>query len=249
MSGSGNRFGRELVRVLDADPGLGQGLTDEDRALAGRYAVAEARRLEPGPWDAGRVDAGEGGIGLLALDGLIKREVRIAGSECAELLGQGDVLRPWDADGDREGFTQVGGGFEVLEPTKLALLDRRFVAAAARWPELVDAVLGRCVLRSRALAFHMALSHLNRVDIRLLALFWHLADRWGRVGTEGVIVPLKLTHRTLAQLVGAQRPSVTTALGVLADGGRVTRRDAGSWVLHGDPPAELRVAAVEHAAA
>jgi CRP-like cAMP-binding protein len=94
----------------------------------------------------------------------------------------------------------------------------------------------------------MALSHLNRVDVRLLAFFWHLADRWGRVGPEGVIVPLRLTHRTLAQLVGAQRPSVTTALGALAGEGRVTRRDDGTWLLHGEPPADLRIAAAEHAA-
>jgi CRP/FNR family transcriptional regulator, cyclic AMP receptor protein len=237
----------ELVRILDADPGLGQALDAEERALAARYAVAEVLRLEPGPWDAGRVDPEPGRLGLLVLEGLIKREVRIAGSECAELLGEGDLLRPWD--GDSGGFTQVGGGFEVLEPTRIALLDRRFAAAAGRWPELVDAILGRCVARSRALAFHMALSHLNRVNVRLLALFWHLADRWGRVGTAGVIVPLQLTHRTLAQLVGAQRPSVTTALGALAEERRVTRRPDGSWLLHGEPPADLRIAAVEHAAA
>jgi CRP/FNR family cyclic AMP-dependent transcriptional regulator len=237
----------ELVSILDADPGLGQSLDSEDRALASRYAVAEALRLEPGPWDAGRVEPAPGRLALLVLDGLIKREVRIAGSECAELLGEGDVLRPWDDDAG--GFTQVGGGFEVLEPTRLALLDRRFAVAAGRWPELVEAILGRCVARSRALAFHMALSHLTRVDVRLLALFWHLADRWGRVGTDGVIVPLHLTHRTLAQLVGAQRPSVTTALGALADERRVTRRRDGSWLLHGEPPADLRIPAAEHAAA
>jgi CRP/FNR family cyclic AMP-dependent transcriptional regulator len=185
-------------------------------------------------------------LGALVLEGLLKREVRIAGSECAELLGAGDLLRPWDADAD-EGFTQVGGAFEVLEPTVLAILDRRFAAAGGRWPELLDAVLGRCVLRSRALAFHMALSHLNRVEVRLLALFWHLADRWGRVGPEGVIVPLRLTHRTLAQLVGAQRPSVTTALGQLADTGRVSRRADGSWLLHGEAPSALRIPPVEQA--
>jgi CRP/FNR family transcriptional regulator, cyclic AMP receptor protein len=241
---------RRLVRVLDADPALGQALPTEDRVLAARYAIAEAVQLEPGPWDAHRLEAGESGpvrLGTLVLEGLLKREVRIAGSECAELLGAGDLLRPWDADED-EGFTQVGGAFEVLEPTVLAILDRRFAAAAGRWPELLDAVLGRCVLRSRALAFHMALSHLNRVEVRLLALFWHLADRWGRVGPEGVIVPLRLTHRTLAQLVGAQRPSVTTALGALADTGRVSRREDGSWLLHGEAPSALRIPAVEHAA-
>jgi hypothetical protein len=51
--------GHRLVRVLDADPALGQALPAEDRVLAARYAIAEAVHLEPGPWDAHRLEAGE----------------------------------------------------------------------------------------------------------------------------------------------------------------------------------------------
>ena len=29
-------------------------------------------------------------------------------------------------------------------------------------------------------------------------LLWYLAERWGRVTPDGVIVPLRLTHETLA---------------------------------------------------
>lgn len=54
-------------------------------------------------------------------------------------------------------------------------------------------------------------------------MLWHLADRWGRVTPDGVIVPLKLTHEALGRLVGAQRPTVTLALGELVASGRVTR--------------------------
>jgi CRP/FNR family cyclic AMP-dependent transcriptional regulator len=64
------------------------------------------------------------------------------------------------------------GKWRVLQPTRLAVLDRRVTAAAARWPELLEAVVARAVRRARSLAFHMALSHLTRVDERLLALFW-----------------------------------------------------------------------------
>jgi len=42
----------------------------------------------------------------------------------------------------------------------------------------------------------------------------------------------------LAALVGAKRPSVTTALGELTAQGLVERRDDGSWLLHGEPPEE-----------
>ena len=52
----------------------------------------------------------------------------------------------------------------------------------------------------------------------------------------GVVLPLRLTHGWLANLVGAQRPSVTTALGNLAGAGLVERLDDGSWLLRGEPP-------------
>jgi CRP-like cAMP-binding protein len=47
-------------------------------------------------------------------------------------------------------------------------------------------------------------------------------------------VPVGLPHRTLATLVGARRPSVTTALTGLAREGLVERTAEG-WLLHGDP--------------
>ena len=72
------------------------------------------------------------------------------------------------------------------------------------------------------------------MDERLLVLMWSLAERWGRVGPDGVRLPLALPHRTLATLVGARRPSVTTALSGLARDGLVERTPDG-WLLHGDP--------------
>jgi hypothetical protein len=60
------------------------------------------------------------------------------------------------------------------------------------------------------------------------------------VTPDGIVVPLPLGHQRLAHIVGAHRPSVTTAMGALAKAGRVSRRDDGDWVLHGDPPEKLR---------
>jgi CRP/FNR family transcriptional regulator, cyclic AMP receptor protein len=57
--------------------------------------------------------------------------------------------------------------------------------------------------------------------VRLLLLFWQLADRWGTVGTDGVTVPLKLTHRTLGCLARAQRPSLTACLHAMSEHGIV----------------------------
>ena len=160
-----------------------------------------------------------------------------AGRMSSELCGAGDLLRPWDQDADFDPIP-LDVTWQILEKTSIAILDRHFAAVIGKWPVLVDAVTGRAVKRSRALAFQLAISQVTRVDERLLVLMWHLAERWGRVGPDGVRVPLRLTHEALGRLVGARRPSVTTALTGLAKRGCVERTPTG-WLLHGDPAEQL----------
>ena len=227
---------RTLVRVLDVDPELGYRLDDDDRAAARRYAVAEVVALDPGPWPEALEPPDDGPqVGLLLLDGLVVHELRLGSGVCAELLGAGDLLRPWD-EYSAQSIPGWSASWRVLEPTRLAVLDRRFATVASRWPALLDVIMRRSVMRARAAGFLRAVTHMTRVDDRLLVLMWFLAERWGRVRPEGVVVPLKLTHQLLAALVGAKRPSVTTALGELTSAGLVERRDDGSWLLHGEPP-------------
>jgi CRP-like cAMP-binding protein len=118
----------------------------------------------------------------------------------------------------------------------VAVLDRRFARVACRWPELVARLIGRTLRRSRWLAILLTISSMPRVDARVQALLWHLADRWGHVTLDGVVVPVRLTHDMIGRLVGAHRPSVTTALSELAREGRISRLPNG-WLLRGDPPA------------
>ena len=107
---------------------------------------------------------------------------------------------------------------------------------AAQWPEIFAALVERAARRAERLVVMQAIAHLTRVDDRLLALLWCLAERWGRVVPGGVLVSLRLPHRTLAGMVGARRPSVTTALGQLIARGEIERRADGGWILRGTPP-------------
>jgi hypothetical protein len=102
--------------------------------------------------------------------------------------------------------------------------------------------MDRLILRSRWLTFHLAICHVRSLPQRILLAMWHFADRWGRVSPDGVIVPVRLPHRMLAQLVGARRPSVTTALAALRSEGRLEERADGSWLLPGGLPEGLRSA-------
>jgi hypothetical protein len=224
------------VHLLEADPDLGALLTDGRRAEAERDLVVRTHRLPVGPWDVSRLSgASADHVGLLILDGVLARELLVADQISAELLGPGDVVRPWQGS-NRSALLPVDAVWSVLSTVTVAVLDRRFAAEAARYPEITAALFDRLGERSLRLATTQAISQLTRVDRRLKALFWHLAERWGRVAGDGVVVPLALTHRILGQLVGARRPTVSTALSELAEREELVRRSDGSWLLRGDPP-------------
>jgi hypothetical protein len=96
-------------------------------------------------------------------------------------------------------------------------------------------LIDRLADRAQRLSVMQAISQLNGVDRRLLTLFWHLAERWGRVTPGGVAVLVSVPHRVVAQLVGARRPTVSTALSQLAARGELVRRPDGTWLLTGAP--------------
>jgi hypothetical protein len=179
----------------------------------------------------------EGGLGLLVLGGLLIRHVGIRGRFGGELVGEGDLLRPWQPD-SQTSLLPLETGWSVIHPTRLAVLDESFVQHLATYPELASCFIARATNRARNLAVNMAIVHQARVDVRLRMLLWHLAGRWGRVRSEGTIVPLRLTHAVLSELVAARRPTVTSALSELARQG-VVRPFRDAWLLYGDPPAEL----------
>jgi CRP/FNR family cyclic AMP-dependent transcriptional regulator len=224
------------VPIADLHPELVAGVPDGRRELARERLVAPVERFGVGPWTPPVRDGG--GIGVLIVDGLLMRDVVLGDTVATEIVGRGDILRPVEHDGTAAPVP-FDVEWRVMQPTTLARLDRAFAAELAQWPEVVEAVVAAAVRRSQSLALHLAVCHLRRVHTRLLVFMWHMADRWGKVGTEGVHVPLKLSHRALGHLVGAQRPSVTTALRQLTAEGLVSRAADGTWLLHGDPPATL----------
>jgi len=230
----------DVISLLDADPDFAEGLDPDTRERARRDALTRAQRLSPGAWDAAAAMEPEvHHRGFLIYEGLLTREVEVLGRRCCELLGPGDVIRPWQWDPEGS-HVQAEIGWEVLEPTRLAVLDHALVQRVAPYPQVGVELFSRGIRRAHALAVALAISHHQRVDERLHLTLWHLAERWGRVTPDGVVVPLPLTHERLATLVGAHRPSVTTAMGELMRDGAVSRRDGGEWVLHGLPPERLR---------
>jgi CRP/FNR family transcriptional regulator, cyclic AMP receptor protein len=224
-------------QILREDPELADVLSPAERARAVEDCTARTARLARGRGGVAlRADLRDG-IGLLVLDGLLLRRVGIDGRFSAELLGEGDLLRPWQGEDSGSTLTQTTG-WRVLETARVAVLDIEAARCLSAYPALLGRLVGRALERARNLAINMAIIHQARVNVRLHMLFWHLAERWGRVRSEGVILPLNLTHAVLADLVAARRPTVTTALTELSRLGLVHTSGNG-WLLSGDPPGEL----------
>ena len=121
----------------------------------------------------------------------------------------------------------------------VAVLNSAFIGRAAHWPDVLARLTRRAVVRAKSLALHDAITNLKHVETRLLVQFFHLAERWGRVGPSTISLRLPLTHEMLAKLVGATTPWVTTALGRLAQRGLLVRDGGGVWRLRRDAGAAL----------
>jgi CRP/FNR family transcriptional regulator, cyclic AMP receptor protein len=222
--------------VLREDPELAEGIDPSVRPQALDTVITREIQLAAGPWPDRKLMLGSG-LGLLLLDGVLLHRIGINSRFGAELLGEGDVLRSPYNEG--ESTLSLTNDWLVLEPSRLALLDERFVLQLAHFPEVAGRLFSRAIARSRQLAVNMAIVHQARVDTRLHLLFWHLADRWGKVRPDGVVVPLRLTHAVLSDLVAARRPTVTSALSELGRRGLLRPVDEG-WLLSGDPPTPVQ---------
>ena len=228
---------RSSVRVLEVDPDLGSGIACSEWELALGMALAPEFAFERGPFDfAPKPD--RGGFGALILEGLILIRIDAGGRAHIEMLGEGDVVSPWVGSGPELSTPSVVTA-SVVSSARIALLDRRFALRTARWPEIHAAVVQRCIVRARRLSLQSAINALPRIEERVEATLWELAYRFGRVTPEGIVLDLPISHSQLADIVAAQRPSVSTAVVRLEDQGRLVRADRRTWLLSGHPPSML----------
>jgi CRP/FNR family transcriptional regulator, cyclic AMP receptor protein len=221
-----------VFQLLDCDPRLAEGLSAEERAMAARSLPVQAAVLKKGRWDPGPGPPEPGQLGFLVCQGLLVRRVEVDRGRSVELLGRGDLLRPWQEDAS----SFCLASWEVLEATTLVVLGPAVSRGLGGWPAITSNLMERAVTRSRASTAAAAISSIVGLEERLLILLWHLAERWGEPAGKGIRIPIGLPHRLLAELVGARRPSVTTALAGLQEEGRLASASNGRWVLRGNPP-------------
>jgi CRP-like cAMP-binding protein len=227
----------DLIRIFEYDPELLDGLDAQVAAHLRQRLAARRTWADPGPWEPAFDEADSAGhLGLLVVDGLLVRTVSLGGRECSEVVGPGDLVRPWDTD-DLDASVPCHSTWRVLQPVTFAVLDAAFAARAARWPTITAQLLARGTRRCRMLVYQATIAHVRHAETRVLLALWHLADRWGKVTADGIRVPVPLTHQLLAQITCLQRPTVSAAVSQLTAAGEISRAPEGGWLLHGRPPA------------
>ena len=218
------------ICLIDADQDLARVVPGEDHALARR--ALSLPRLDVAPGEP-IVCPDDDCVGMVLVEGAVWRETHVGPAASMQLLPPGAMVLAPPPPGE---LLAPHCRSTALTRASLAVLDRRFLLAAARWPRVMHVLHTRLAEQERDLAVQAAIAQLPRIDERLLMLLWHLAEHWGRVAPDGVRVPLRLTHATLGRLAGARRPTVSLALTQLRADGEIERDSDGAWVLLGRPP-------------
>jgi CRP-like cAMP-binding protein len=173
-----------------------------------------------------------GAFAALVLEGMLLENLRLGERTAARLLGPGDVV---SAPGASDLTALSDSSIQAAAPTRLAMLGNELLAGVRRWPQLMAGLHVRSAQQAERLAAQLVICQMPRVEDRLMALLWLLADSWGRVTVNGTTLPLSLTHGTLGALIGARRPTVTLALGELTERGAIVSQDQG-WLLVEEMP-------------
>lgn len=223
--------------LLDLDVDLADELDVRMRMVA-RHAVTavtfdvDAAEVKLADWLA----LAASGPGVLVLDGVVAVNARVGDRITAELIGAGDLVQPWRSEGDELLACDIS--WRALVPTRFALLDSAFTQRVRPWPQITQTLLWRSGRRTRRLNVQRAIAAQPRLEVRLALLMWHLSARWGKVEPGGIRLPIPLTHQLLGRLIGAERPSVSHALGRLAHSGLVSGH-GDEWHLHGSLDEQL----------
>jgi hypothetical protein len=219
---------KRSANLAELDDELAQAIPQNELALAAQLTF-DVRDAEPG--ESIVVHPGE--HALLLISGVLWSEFRVGPGCTPQLLVPGALVLTGDSSTE---FVSAKRRIAALVPSALAVMDHRFMPALVRWPELATVLRTKLADQHQDLAVQAAIVQLPRVEDRIVAFLWRMAERCGTVGTAGVRVPLQLTHERLGQCVGAQRSTVSLALTTLRERGVVNRDGDGSWILVGPPP-------------
>ena len=222
-----------VVSLADLLPDVMSSIPEDDRALAERALLAPRLAARDDDLVDVLAAAPADAFGFLLIDGVVLKETALATRSALEVLNAGDILAPALSDARQYGSRAVSR-YVAHGPVSLAVLGDRFRAASRRWPEVGDDLHDRLARQTHRASAHLAMLHASRVEDRIVLLFADLAERCGRMTTDGIVIEISLTHDVIGRLVGAQRPTVTLALQTLAGAGSLCRGGRDRWMIPRD---------------
>lgn len=223
------------VRLRELDPDFLRFVDEDERDRAGDL-VLPGIDLEEGPFDPYALLSEQDAYCGVVISGMVNRRMNLNDHVALRVLGPRAIISAVETPASD---LITSSEWAAMGTVKLAVVGAQFMRAASRWPELQRNLLLGFADQNEQLATQLALCQLPRVEDRLLGILWLLAESWGRVTSAGTVLPLHFTHEALGAMVGARRPTVTLALGELADRGAVIQREGG-WLLIEPPPREQR---------
>jgi CRP/FNR family transcriptional regulator, cyclic AMP receptor protein len=221
----------DRIPLVDAKLEFTQHLTGEERAELANVSMP-AVTVDRGRLDLDALLTRHRAFGATVLDGLVMGSLIVGEQTGIHLLGPGDLLVPkaelwagWLSD------VQL----RTAAPVRLGLFGNDLLAAVYRWPRLLEGLYSALGEQMQRLNAQLVICQLPRVEDRVMAMLWLLAESWGHVTPGGVQLPLALTHETIGALIGARRPTVSLALRKLTDDGALVTQHSG-WLLLQPPP-------------
>jgi CRP-like cAMP-binding protein len=125
---------------------------------------------------------------------------------------------------------------EALADARLTLIPAsthtRLLEITAAATVIIEALGGGLRDCRESLAHFGSRHHTDRVRQKLT----QLAHTYGRVGTEGLLLDLPLTHELLADMIGSTRETVTRSLTQLTQEGHI-RHERGRYLIAAPPEA------------
>jgi CRP/FNR family transcriptional regulator, cyclic AMP receptor protein len=194
--------------------------------------LVTARRGDEGPFDLDAILRENRAFALLLVEGMVLQTMRLGNHVGLRPLGPGDLL---GRAGDSRSELLAEPEFSVAGTVLYAALDDRVLGLAQRYPRLIEGLQATAGDQEQRLLAQSMIGRLPRIEDRVQAMMWLLAETWGRVTSSGTLLPIRFTHETLGQLVGARRSTVTLALGALQERGALLRR-RDDWLLLERPP-------------
>jgi CRP/FNR family transcriptional regulator, cyclic AMP receptor protein len=216
------------VLVLEVDARLAAGIAPHERRRAVEASRAPLRVLSAGEWQF-EPAPDTTSLGALILKGMVVLRMDFCGRTHLEVLGEGDVLNPWRLATDTPLQEQVR--IHVTQSAYLALLDHRFVLQMTPWPEISAALMRREIWRTRRMMLQACILSQPLVDERLELMLWRLAEQFGSLTRDGLLVRLPFTHLQLAEMIAARRSTVTVAANRLVAEDRLRRPGRNQWLL------------------